>query len=95
MSLDPLAWTPTLRSSLPDDLSPIGIKFGKDGVSAESSNSRMTDHVGRRGTSTNTSTHDENIEGGDLSSIRQESTRIKSTDQDSRPHNASKYRRRL
>eukprot|EP00959_Pyramimonas_sp_CCMP1952_P442058 9254229-Pyramimonas_sp.AAC.1 len=64
MSLDPLLWTPTLRPVLPDDLSPVGLKLGKDGLSAESSNSRTTDRVGRLGASKNTSSHDEKNEGG-------------------------------
>eukprot|EP00959_Pyramimonas_sp_CCMP1952_P165114 3450882-Pyramimonas_sp.AAC.1 len=30
MSIDPLAWAPTLRTALLDDLGPVGPKLGKD-----------------------------------------------------------------
>eukprot|EP00959_Pyramimonas_sp_CCMP1952_P110656 2315028-Pyramimonas_sp.AAC.1 len=67
MSVDPLAWTPTLRTTLSDDIGPVGPKLGKDGLSAESSGLWAIDHVDKVGASTNTSENVEKNKGGGTS----------------------------
>eukprot|EP00959_Pyramimonas_sp_CCMP1952_P316745 6630091-Pyramimonas_sp.AAC.1 len=67
MSIDPLAWTPTVRTTLLDDVGLVGPEFGKDWLSAESSGLWTVDHVDEIGASTGTSVTVEKNTGGKTS----------------------------
>eukprot|EP00959_Pyramimonas_sp_CCMP1952_P041860 875588-Pyramimonas_sp.AAC.1 len=64
MSTDPLAWTPTVRTTLLDDIGLVGPKLGKDGLSADSSGLWTGDHVDQDGASAGTSVNVEKNTGG-------------------------------
>eukprot|EP00959_Pyramimonas_sp_CCMP1952_P392699 8228508-Pyramimonas_sp.AAC.1 len=64
MSIDPLAWTPSVRTTLLDDVGLVGPKLGKDGLSAESSGLWTVDHVDKDGASMSTSVNVEKNTGG-------------------------------
>eukprot|EP00959_Pyramimonas_sp_CCMP1952_P029336 615872-Pyramimonas_sp.AAC.1 len=63
MSIDPLAWTPTVRTTLLDDVGLVGPRLGKDGLSAEGSGLWTVGHVDKEGASTDTSVNVEKKTG--------------------------------
>eukprot|EP00959_Pyramimonas_sp_CCMP1952_P156852 3280333-Pyramimonas_sp.AAC.1 len=67
MSVDPLAWTPAVRTTLLDDIGLVGPKLGKDGLSAEISGLWTVDHVDKDGASMSTSVNVEKNMGGGIS----------------------------
>eukprot|EP00959_Pyramimonas_sp_CCMP1952_P392700 8228509-Pyramimonas_sp.AAC.1 len=64
MSIDPLTWTPTVRTTLLDDVGLVGPKLDKYGLSAERSGRWTVGHVDKDGASTSTSVNVEKNTGG-------------------------------